>query len=309
MGEATKIQWCHHSFNGWIGCSKVSEGCRNCYASDATPTRIARSKGLELWGVGAARKVTSDANWRLPLRWNRAAEKAGERRRVFCASLSDVFEDRRDLDEHRARLWELIRATPWLDWMLLTKRPEAMLRMWPTDAPRNAWSGVSVEDQKTADERIPHLLSVPAAVHFVSYEPALGKIDFTRICAGTSPHNALTGAHLFSGPYSKDWPTGIDLIIVGGESGFGARRFRLRWARDVVRQCRTAKVACFIKQIGAFPTQSREEDYAADGILLDDEGLEGRKQGRLRIVDKKGGDISEFPRDLRVREMPEVRYD
>lgn len=196
MGENSNIEWTHHSFNPWIGCSKVGPDCKNCYAELDTFPRRSRSKGLELWGPAAHRHVTSDDNWKKPLAWNRAAAKAGERHRVFCASIADVFEDREDLRKPRARLWDLIERTPNLDWLLLTKRPENALRLaeqaWRESLPPgtsitadfrpkawlpNIWLGTSVGTQATADERIPHLLQVPARVRFLSCEPLLEEID------------------------------------------------------------------------------------------------------------------------------------
>ncbi|HEY7770469.1 DUF5131 family protein [Longimicrobium sp.] len=193
MGANTKIEWCDHTFNPWIGCQRVSPGCVNCYAEHTnTYVRVQRAGGNELWGPKGARHVTSDANWRKPLAWNRLAagnrttawalDKVHVRPRVFCASLADVFEDRPDLVAPRARLFALIQATPELDWLLLTKRPENMVRLaqasgWEGDWPANVWAGCTVEDQQRADERIAHLLAVPAAVRFLSCEPLLGPVD------------------------------------------------------------------------------------------------------------------------------------
>src|SRR5262245_49470954 len=131
MGADSKIQWTDHTFNPWIGCAHVSEACRFCYAESERFVQVKRGQGVELWGPNAARYVTSATNWKLPLRWNREALEVGERRRVFCASLADVFEDRRELDEPRSWLWALIERTPWLDWLLLTKRPENIWKMYP----------------------------------------------------------------------------------------------------------------------------------------------------------------------------------
>ena len=162
MGENSKIEWTNSTFNPWWGCVKITEGCTNCYAN-AFDKRVGGSH----WGANAERRFFSDAHWAKPLAWNRKAEKAGERHRVFCASMADVFEDRRDLDAPRARLWELIRATPHLDWLLLTKRPENLDQLVPGDwittnrpgPPPNIWLGVTTENQHRADERIPTLLN------------------------------------------------------------------------------------------------------------------------------------------------------
>lgn len=325
MGERTNISWCDHTFNGWIGCEKVSPGCKNCYAAVDTYARVSASRGLPLWGPGSSRHVTSDANWRKPLAWHRAAERDGVRRRVFCSSLSDVFEDRPDLVQPRARLIGLIRETPALDWLLLTKRPENASRLW-VDAwayygddakwPPNVCLGTTCEDQRRADERIPHLLKMPAAVRFVSYEPALELVDFSRWIAPRTfcgcgaeyegdiehacteckdPGNGLitTWGHEAaeaeragrSDSQTQPGPP-IDWVIVGGESGPGARPFDLAWARSVVEQCKAAGAAVFVKQLGDAPKSK---------LVID----------RMRPkLSRKGGVMEEWPEDLRVREWP-----
>lgn len=287
MGEITAIEWTDHTFNAWIGCAKVSAECKHCYAEVETFARRERARGLELWGANAARHVTSDANWKKPRAWNRAAEKAGVRRRVFCSSMSDVFEDRKDLDLPRARLWKLIRETPWLDWLLLTKRPEDAARLWQmaalaaqeldikNDAPAwlpNIWLGATAGTQETADERIPHLLRVPAAVRFLSCEPLLGEVLL---------HKWLAGA----GQWPADAAGGIDWVIGGGESGPGARPCDIAWLRSLRDQCAAAGVPYFNKQLGARPEMS-------PGPIS------------WPCTEPKGGDPDEWPKDLRVREHP-----
>lgn len=271
MGENTQIQWCDHTFNPWIGCQRVSPGCVNCYAEHRnTFVRIQRKAGNELWGPSGTRQVTSDGNWKKPLTWNRAAEKAGKRARVFCASLADVFEDRPELTEPRNRLFKLIEQTPWLDWLLLTKRPENVMEMVPgywDPFPSNIWMGTSVEDVKRANERITELRCIPAAVRFLSCEPLIEDITVPL---------AMHGLH------------GIDWVIVGGESGSGARPFDVYWARHIVRQCADAGVACFVKQLGAVAYANMHGDV-------------------LPLRDSHGGDWNEWPEDLRVREWPNTQ--
>ena len=155
MGANSKIEWTHHTFNPWTGCQKVSAGCTNCYAES-----WAKRSGVVKWGANGTRRKTSKSNWQQPIKWNREAQEAGERRRVFCASLADVFEDRDDLVLWRHDLFDLIEETPHLDWLLLTKRPEDawlyLTGMYAGDAPLpNVWLGTSVEDQQRAEERIP----------------------------------------------------------------------------------------------------------------------------------------------------------
>jgi protein gp37 len=224
MGEQTNISWTNHTFNPWWGCWKISDECKNCYA-EAFDHRL----GGEHWGRTAPRKFNREAYWREPLKWDAAAQKAGERRRVFCASMSDVFERHPDpainaqMDEARARLFALIRQTPWLDWLLLTKRPESFATMlpWALDGEPwlNVWLGVTA-GVRSSLERIAILRRTPAAVHFVSCEPLLEDI------AASDWDWALDAP---SAPYEIDW------LIVGDESGHGARSADPAWvatARD-----------------------------------------------------------------------------
>lgn len=308
-----------YTFNGWIGCAKVSQGCSHCYAEVDTFARVSKSRGLPLWGENAHRHVTSDENWRKPIRWNREAAAMGERRKVFCASLSDVFEARDDLDEHRARLWNLIEATPALDWLLLTKRPEEIMERIPTrwrvGLPMNVWTGTTVENQAMADERIQHLLRVPARVRFLSCEPLLDRVDLRRVrhdlFCGSALRDALTGT--LRDYYGKLFAAhttvrGLDWVIIGGESGPKARALDVAWAHDLMRQCREARVPAFMKQAG-------------DHVIWD--GMSGpgehwpagtRKEGRypcgqgwrVALKARAGGDMGEWPEALRTREFPEV---
>jgi protein gp37 len=219
MGEVTKIEWTDHTFNPWIGCQKVSPGCDHCYAEAMMDHRYGRVR----WGPRGARSRTSEGNWRQPLKWARQA--CGHRPRVFCASLADVF-DNKVPKEWRGDLWELIRKTPELDWMLLTKRPENIRRMlpngWPWD---HVWLGTTTEDQRHYDQRWRILSDIPAAIRFISYEPALGSL---RLHGHSLP----------------DW------VICGGESGAQqARMMEPAWARAMRDQCRELGVAFFMKQM------------------------------------------------------------
>lgn len=303
MGKNSRIQWTDHTFNPWIGCQKVSEGCDHCYAMDSTFVRVQRSEGRELWGnqLRSERHVTSDANWRKPVQWNRQAEADGRRARVFCASLADVFEDHPDLEEPRARLWDLIEDTPSLEWQLLTKRPENVMAMvpaeWEERLPPNVWVGVSAENQERANERIPKLLRVPARVRFVSAEPLIGPVNLRKVVWEVDDtdgivHDALTGtSQLLPGRdfgfTVKGGPT-VDWVIVGGESGPEARPASLAWMEHLVEQCQDTGTPCFVKQLGARP------------YYVTPEGREF-----LGLEDRKGGDEAEWPRDLRFREFPE----
>ena len=264
MGANTSIAWTDHSWNPWWGCVKVSPGCTNCYAAT-----FAKRVGEDVWGPNAPRRFFGDKHWAEPLKWNRDAGQAGVRKRVFCASMADVFEDRHDLVEPRERLVQLIHDTPNLDWQILTKRPENVNRLSPwfdgrngPEWPRNIWLGTTCEDQQRADERIPHLLAVPAVVRFLSVEPMLGPmdLDFLRGCRGCNhPGNLLTTwnehGRCSECDGTRHEPSGIHWVIVGGESGGGARPFDVAWARSIVAQCREAGVACFVKQLGAHPIE------------------------------------------------------
>jgi len=327
VGETSKISWTHATFNPWLGCTKVSPACTHCYAEVSTPVRRARAGGLELWGDKAARSVTSDSYWKQPHRWNAAAVSEGVRRRVFCSSLADVFEDRRDVDVHRARLWSLIELTPALDWLLLTKRPAAVNRLasksWANNGwPANVWLGTTVENQQAADERIPHLLAVPARLRFLSIEPMLGPIHLP-IKALTRTCSACGAAFFIGGPESSSpCPAhepesrgckgtvrrGIDWVIVGGESGPHARSMRIGWARSVKEQCQATGTKVFVKQLGAMPFAGSRFDMTAEQFRdLDANGWdENHDPVVLRPSHRKGGDMEEWPEDLRVQEVPEV---
>lgn len=273
----TSIEWADKVWNPVTGCTKVSDGCRNCYA-ERMSKRLAGRAGYPEDGF----KVTLHPD-KLdePLRWKKPA-------RVFVCSMGDLFHE--DVpDEFVAKVFGVMRNKKYT-FMILTKRPERMLKFlkrakkwegWVThdgtpvakaydgtgiivgDAgnwpPSNLWLGVSVEDQKTADERIPLLLQTPAAKRFVSYEPALGPVDFEKwlvnltceacgrwTCIGSLPHRIVNAPRL-------DW------VIMGGESGPGARPLHPDWARSVRDQCQTAGVPFFFKQNGEWVECTAEE--------------------------------------------------
>jgi protein gp37 len=168
MGKDSSIEWTDHTFNPWWGCSKVSSGCANCYA-EAWAHRV----GEKIWGEKENRRFFGEKHWSEPLKWNAVAESEKRRKRVFCASIADVFESRSDLDYWRNRLWVLVGQTPWLDWLLLTKRSQNIERLapWTAQWPENVWIGTTVEDQEYAEQRLPILLQFPAKCRFLSCEP------------------------------------------------------------------------------------------------------------------------------------------
>lgn len=228
MAEDSKIEWTDHTFNPWTGCTKVSPGCDHCYAES-----WAKRSGHVVWG-NHDRKRTTDAYWRGPLLWEEKAwqffRSHGRRQRVFCASLADVF-DNQAPQVWRDDLFALIRSTPSLDWLLLTKRPQNIRKMLPTgwgDGYRNVWLGTTAEDQERYDQRWGHLAAVPAAVRFISYEPAIGPLRLAP-----------------SGP-QPDW------LICGGESGGKARDMAPDWARAIADDCAARGVAFFFKQWGRY---------------------------------------------------------
>lgn len=242
LPDGTLIQG--YTFNPWWGCLKVSEECRFCYAEG-----IAHRYGYAVWGPASTtlRRFFGPAHWQEPLRWNRQAAQEGHIRSVFCASMADVYEDHPAVASERARLWELIETTPWLNWLLLTKRPENILNMSPWRAenwPDHVWIGTSIGLQQRAEERLPSLLAVPAAVRFVSCEPLLGPLDLAP------------------------WLPDLQWVICGGESGAQARPLNLDWARSLRNQCLEAGVPFFFKQVGGRYHQSGGR--MLDGRLWDE---------------------------------------
>jgi protein gp37 len=228
MGEISKIEWTHSTFNAWIGCTNVSPGCDHCYAE-----RIGQRQGVK-WG-NAPRRRTTPSYWKQPLKWNadgpRFQREHGCRQRVFSASLSDWLDNQVD-PTWRADLCALVEATPNLDWLLLTKRPQNYRKMapahWQDQAPRNVWLGFTAEDQLHYDQRWQHVKQISAVVRFVSYEPAVGSLLLPL--ATVQP----------------DW------IISGGESGWGARTMDPAWARCIRNQCAELGIAYFHKQWGTY---------------------------------------------------------
>ncbi len=263
MGTTTAIAWTDKTFNPWWGCQRVSPGCEHCYAET-----FAKRTGNDVWGKEAERRFFGDKHWNEPVRWNRQAEVHDRRFRVFCASMADVFEDRRDLDAERERLWGLIAETPSLDWQLLTKRPQNVARMvpWGYDAwPVNVWLGTTVEDQKRAEERVPILAGIAAEVRFLSCEPLLGPVDLFAAGAlvyrhGNEGYRDLDGYWVEG--WEGGWENAVEWVIVGGESGAKHRPLNLDHARSLRDQCETAGVPLFFKQdSGARPgAQGRVPD-------------------------------------------------
>ncbi len=317
MAENTAIEWADHTFNPWTGCTKVSDGCTNCYAEGWSKRAGAK---VGKWGVGAPRVRTTPANWRKPLAWNAGHAEFhaahGRRQRVFCASLADVFDNAVPTD-WRDDLWSLIEATPNLDWLLLTKRIGNVGNMLPVpfDFDRlypNVWLGATVVNQEEANRDIPKLLDTPARVHFLSIEPMLGPIDLALIdIDGHSeiyPLKVTPGCEDYDGNPMPDLPA-LSWIIAGGESGPHARPAHLEWFRSLRRQCEAAGVAFMMKQMGRevldTGMSSPGEHWPADMVRSQRPRFsEADPSFSIRLRDAKGGDWAEWPEDMRVREFP-----
>lgn len=235
-----------YTFNTHWGCTKVSPACKSCYAE-----RWAHRMGLKIWGQHTPRRFFGAKHWHAPVRWNAHAQKTGIRRKVFCSSMADVFEllpqDHPDLgkmDEARRQLWAVIAATPWLDWLLLTKRPENVLDMvpveWLTAWPVNVWMGTTTENQEEYDKRAPVLAGIPAPVRFLSCEPLLGPV--------------------FLNPALP-----VDWVITGGESGPGCRDSAPNWFRMLRDHSVQHGVPFFFKQWGGHPDKRGGAAAVIDG--------------------------------------------
>lgn len=248
MTKNTKIEWAHHTFNPWTGCTKVSPGCDHCYAEG-----WAKRSGTVQWGPHAERRRTTAANWRQPLKWHDEALANGIRYRVFCASLADVF-DNAVPEDWRSDLAALILATAQLDWLLVTKRignaASMLASMFPDGVPANVWIGATIINQQEADRDIPKLLATPAAVRFLSMEPLLGPVDIRWAITRFWPEMAagfIQRGHFSPGAEAL---APLDWIIAGGESGPGARPMDPDWPRSLRDQCSAARVPFLFKQWG-----------------------------------------------------------
>lgn len=321
----SNIEWTDRVWNPTVGCTKVSAGCKHCYAETmhARLTRMGQAKYAEPFRVVSPWPAQlSD-----PLTWRKPA-------RIFVNSMSDLFHE--DVpDEYIDEVLAVMLLSPQHTYQVLTKRAarlprylgapdlyERVLRAAgelrrdrpeltqigisnPSTFPAKwIWWGVSVENQEQADARIPHLLSTPAAVRFLSCEPLLERVDLTRWM--NDPRDRMVPAQEGAGQHAPSCrtfrqPWGIDWVIVGGESGRGARPFDLEWARSVVRQCHDAKVPVFVKQLGARPQSDSDDDRRHCGDMNLPHPF------RLIFQSRKGGDPVDWPDDLRVRELPVIR--
>ena len=343
MAERTNIEWCDASLNLWWGCTKVSQGCKHCYAEHLSDQRYGRG----CWGpTGTRQEVKS---WRSTLnKISRRAKAEGRRLKVFCSSMCDVFEGPDTMGGDwvggagspfinpnyevtrrlRAELLALVPEHPELDFLLLTKRPENILKMvpdkWLRAWPINAWIGTSVEDQATADERIPHLLNIPARVRFLSCEPLVGAVEFYEeghcckkcgrlLTYGTEEDasyevpcvNCGCTRWVWDLPSNKasfgDGDLALDWVICGGEAGANARPMDPNWARSLRDQCRDAGVPFFFKQWGEWlPADhfQRDPEYVRwsneEGLgmcITEAPGFTHVRDGMFRVGKKRAGSL------------------
>lgn len=294
MGANTKIEWADDTFNGWWGCTEISDACDHCYARE-----LATRFGKDLWG-DKDRELKSDANWAQPLKWQRQADRFeaeyGRKRFVFTASMSDVFDNQVD-PAWRARFWDLIRQCDRLVWLVLTKRPQNIAKMLPADWGAgwpHVWLGTTVEHQEAADRNVPALLGVPSVRRFLSCEPLLGPLDLepwlawgdgaVDLAGGSSwgcqdcdqdyrecldcPHERAVQVDDVGPPGEDGLPSyvhtirqTIDWVIAGGESGPKARPSHPDWIRSLRDQCQAASVPFLFKQWGTWlPVYDRDRD-------------------------------------------------
>ncbi len=304
MAEVTGIAWTTSSWNPWIGCTKVSPGCDGCYA-EALDNRM-RWEGKTHWGPGVPRKRTGLSNWQLPLKWNRLQKKLAEANAdvgrpkpgawTVFPSMCDPF-DNEVPDEWRRDFWDVIESTPYLTWLILTKRIGNAMHMlrtvdWSASKQWNVWIGASIVNQEEADRDMLKLLAIPARGHFVSYEPALGPVDWSPWVNGRCDNGSIQYAdggrtcplcqgHGCKGRDRLDW------IIHGGESsqpGHKARESKLEWGINTAEQCKAAGVPFFEKQLGSYPTFR--------GIAVP------------HTLDRAGADPAYFPTALKIQEFP-----
>ncbi len=296
MGATTGIAWCHATWNPWISCAFDSVECHNCFAK----AWAERFRPEIKWGPHGDRVRTSPANWRLPLKLNAEAEKEGRRKQLFCGSLLDLFEllpvthkDAQMQHDARAEVWGIIEATPWIDWQMLTKRPQNMPAMVPArwndeGWPDNVWAMASVGNEQ-GKRRVHDLMRVNARVRGLSVEPMIEGFSLADELA--------TGL--------------IHWVIIGGESGPKARPFDLAWGQQIVDECSDARVAVavFVKQLGAVPMMGMDSWRAMRPLPKEREALNDRTPFDcipLWLDDQHGADWDQWPKGAieRVRQFP-----
>lgn len=303
MSGKTNIEWAEKVWNPTIGCTRVSPGCAHCYAFEVHDKRhkgymaaLARGEKLKLPKQYA--KPFKDFQFfggRLqdPMHWRKPA-------RIFVNSMSDVFHERMTIEFWSAMVTTMT-LCPQHQFLILTKRADRMMDFCQqVSPPPNAWMGVTVENQKAADERIPYLLKTPAAVRWLSVEPMLERIEFKW-------------SHFV--PFGESGRSHIQWLVLGGESGPKSRHFYVEWARDVRKFCQKTGTPLFIKQLGSFCLDHNDQGFegeephcwpagTADKLPVpEDDEMQGDPIP-IRLKDRKGGDMAEWPEDLRIREYP-----
>lgn len=344
MGQTTGIAWTDHTANFWWGCQRVSPGCEHCYAEQLATVR----RKLQVWGPPSTTgRQRMKGIWQQVPQWDAAARREGVRRRLFVSSMADVFEDHPMVAPWRAEALDLLARCEGLDVQLLTKRPQNIRRMvpsaWLEAWPAHVWVGTTVEDQRRAEERIPHLRAVPARVRFLSMEPLLEAVDLDPMRCDDCGRSEvqLRADHEWSEGNGNGWCNGCDTelsaghwldacaderqrgigwVIVGGESGPGARPFDLAWERAIVKQCDDASVPVFVKQQGDNPVDSAMVDiFAPDGKRHYTRPAGHRDVDEARatrgyevcphapkFAAHHGADPDEWPADLRRQAFPSL---
>lgn len=306
MSADSPIEWTDHTFNPWWGCTKISPGCDNCYAE-----RLAARFGTA-WGPSASRREFGESHWLDPIDWNRRAERQGVRKRVFTASMADIFDA--DAPEGvREMLWELVEQTPNLDWLLLTKRIGNAKRMLPAawlalgGWPANARLGATLVNQPEWDRDIDKLLELRVP-NFVSLEPLLGRIDLCETLGIW--WNSTMQCFEASGPRVN--PRQLDWVITGGESGPAARPSHPEWFRTLRDTCKAAGVPFLLKQHGEWLACESEAstDRPGRAVYLDEGyGVELEDGRRYKLAAEHGCEFVKVGKKTAGRLLDGAQHD
>jgi len=301
----SKIEWTDATWNPVRGCTKISPGCKNCYAE----TFAERWRGIpgHPYEQGFDLRLVPE-KLEEPLRWKKP-------RKIFVNSMSDLFQDGVPF-EFIAQCFDVMARAHWHTFQILTKRADRMRefvewwlttengRDWFDGLPKHIWFGVSVENQEWANKRIPELLRIPAAVRFISYEPALSEVSLPAVCRSMNGP-CWCGMHISTTDFSPidKSKCPIDLVIVGGESGPWARPFDVKWARHMRQQAYEMHFALFVKQMGSLPIVAacRQNHFEWGEANFSEYSA---THWRIKLKDRKGGDMNEWADDLRVRQLP-----
>ena len=310
MGENSRIEWTDHTFSPWWGCTPVSEGCENCYAA-----AWANRYGFDCFGKGKPRRLFGKKHWTDPIRWDRKAREIGVKKKVFSGSMCDVFDEEAP-EGSRNALFGQVLNTPNLIWILCTKRPQNIPRMtpsywWDVGFPGNLWMLVTAENQARVDERVPLILKVPAKVRGVSIEPMVGPMDIKHLLPhpfNREPHSPWCEDCIGPHPSFDGWKQTrednhgpfLDWVVLGFESGRGARPGHPDWARKVREDCQAAGVPFFFKQWGEWLPVGPDDEHPGSKFDIGKKWLDGHvasfrvgKKAAGRLLDGRTWD--EFP--------------